>query len=1178
MHRPAVHVERVEVERMLGIASRHGWELADLSPTFNLIRGPNGCGKTTTARAIQELLWPGETGLTRPTLRGTLRQGDATCRVDLHAGTCNREGDTPPPTGPAEHRWRYWLALDDLLQKEDREFARTIAVLSQGRHDLAAAADKLGFRDTHPRITRQRDAVTSAAATLRAARRRDQDLQGDADRLADLAAQRDRATAAAREVVHLETALAYSRAEAKRAQTQAALDALPLQVGRLDGKERDTLDRLAQQEQTKRTHLHEAHARRERALEAARAAGLPEGGIDPAALGRWRQLADRAKAYEVERDRHHRELREAQAAVEQAGKRLGTATDVSKLATLDAIEPEGVAELARASQRLAARHAVNQERQRRLGDAEPTAEGEVDDETLARAHAFLSQWLATPPPPVPVAPDPAAHRATWSLLLSALLGALLATVLGVVLAVVHHWAWAICVVAAVAVAGWGVWAWWSHRRREAQPVPVVDEREPHRRSFESTGVPRPPTWTAEAAGRRLHDLTRSLAQRRDEQERRRRLAELEQEAADHARQRAVLDEELAGMYERWGVRPTVGEAWLSAFAEQLASWQTGCDRAAAARAARDAAAGQVTQVLKRLAQAMEPLGLDHTVPEDAAGAVSQVEDLDRRHRAHAEAKRDADDAEAHIKRLEEELAQVAHQRREMLAPLGLLGLDDEPIEDAHMRLNAWLEQRERFYRVQREVSDHRVLRDNELQKLRQADRAALAQADELDLSDRLSQQRALAEGRESLAKEIITIEERIRVAKLGHNVDEARAKQDAALAALADELKQEQAARTGAVLAEWLRGRVEREAQPAVQRRAAATLSRITRGTMELTIERSDGGERLGARVRGEPRPLDRLSSGERAQVLLAVRLAFMEENEAARLPLIVDEGLGNSDDERAPLIIQTILDCAREGRQVFCLTSQGDEAVRWLRGAREAGVEVKDIDLAAHRVRAAAAALPLNDPPASSPPSVASPGEGDRYAYAKLLGDVPAVDPRDESGHDLHLWHVVHDPRVLHRLLALRVRTWGQLEAMLGRDGEVDVAELDAQRVRAAACAVRAASEAWRIGRGTPVDRDALLDSGCVSDTFLDDVTALAAQVEGDAGAFIAALGETGRIPRWRQNKTDELREYLLEAGYLSPHPRLTPDALRLRVLGSIGDDLAAGRLDPAWLDELIATLAPTD
>lgn len=52
-------------------------------------------------------------------------------------------------------------------------------------------------------------------------------------------------------------------------------------------------------------------------------------------------------------------------------------------------------------------------------------------------------------------------------------------------------------------------------------------------------------------------------------------------------------------------------------------------------------------------------------------------------------------------------------------------------------------------------------------------------------------------------------------------------------------------------------------------------------------------------------------------------------------------------------------------------------------------------------------------------------------------------------------------------------------------------------ERADAAARAIRAAFDAWRMGRGMPVDRAVLQESDAVSDTFIDEVTKLAKRLD---------------------------------------------------------------------------------
>jgi hypothetical protein len=94
---------------------------------------------------------------------------------------------------------------------------------------------------------------------------------------------------------------------------------------------------------------------------------------------------------------------------------------------------------------------------------------------------------------------------------------------------------------------------------------------------------------------------------------------------------------------------------------------------------------------------------------------------------------------------------------------------------------------------------------------------------------------------------------------------------------------------------------------------------------------------------------------------------------------------------------------------------------------------------------------------------------------------------------------------------------------------------------------ALEAFVEAYTVGRGTAVDRDVLEASGAVSDTFIDEVTALMERVDGDPEAILDGLPD---IPRFRQGKIEELREYLRKENYLDPRPKRPDDQIRSEVV----------------------------
>jgi hypothetical protein len=307
------------------------------------------------------------------------------------------------------------------------------------------------------------------------------------------------------------------------------------------------------------------------------------------------------------------------------------------------------------------------------------------------------------------------------------------------------------------------------------------------------------------------------------------------------------------------------------------------------------------------------------------------------------------------------------------------------------------------------------------------------------------------------------------------------------------------------------------------------------------------------------------------------VRVAFVEEQEQGlKLPLLLDETLANSDETRARAIIDATVAIARCGRQVFYFTAQLDEVAKWKSILEDFGdVPYRLIDLAEARGLAATQPQPLRENTPLPQPRDPEPLGLSRAQYAALL-NVPAFDPSHPEVGGTHLWHLIDDPSLLYRFLKLRVNTWGQLRTL----GEFNADTLvngsrDALRKAAAnAKALQALAEALRVGRGRPADRQALLDSGAVTDNFLDPVCQLLESLDGDAAKLIDAL-EAGRVQYFRKDAILRLRAWFCETGHIDERPPLSPDQIHVRVLAAVADDVRSGAFDPARVDAYLAACA---
>ncbi len=74
----------VDVRKAPGIDP--GYAIRDLSPDINIVYGPNASGKSTTARAIQALIWPHPSSLRGHALAGDFQLDGECWHVEADAG------------------------------------------------------------------------------------------------------------------------------------------------------------------------------------------------------------------------------------------------------------------------------------------------------------------------------------------------------------------------------------------------------------------------------------------------------------------------------------------------------------------------------------------------------------------------------------------------------------------------------------------------------------------------------------------------------------------------------------------------------------------------------------------------------------------------------------------------------------------------------------------------------------------------------------------------------------------------------------------------------------------------------------------------------------------------------------------------------------------------------------
>jgi len=227
------------------------------------------------------------------------------------------------------------------------------------------------------------------------------------------------------------------------------------------------------------------------------------------------------------------------------------------------------------------------------------------------------------------------------------------------------------------------------------------------------------------------------------------------------------------------------------------------------------------------------------------------------------------------------------------------------------------------------------------------------------------------------------------------------------------------------------------------------------------------------------------------------------------------------------------VQEIAVEGRQMFYLTAQTDDAHAWSEWARK-GPSPHLIDMAEVRrgqIEPLQYSMPVGVIPASEIPD---PSGRDPLSWADEAG-VDAVDPWQPSGR-LHVFHILHDRLELTvRLMKLDLVRLGELAAFLDSDqaGRF-LPDSDIDELKRRAAAADRIIEDWQNRHYRPVDESALHASGLISDHFLPRVCDLSRSVDGHPRRLIDGLRD-GRVTRFRSDATDQLEQWLDDHGFLN-------------------------------------------
>ncbi len=480
---------------------------------------------------------------------------------------------------------------------------------------------------------------------------------------------------------------------------------------------------------------------------------------------------------------------------------------------------------------------------------------------------------------------------------------------------------------------------------------------------------------------------------------------------------------------------------------------------------------------------------------------------------------------------------------------------------------------------QTELARAQAILDDRLSHL--ADSPKLIEAvqsnDRRSLDEQLEYHESQAQTLESLQDKKSRILEAIDRTSKGHALAEASAALDEASHALKDKRESVLMAEAGVFWLSHIETHHRSKVGETTMDRAQRLFSQFTHHQWTLGAEEHFYGIQSTDK---KQYPLSQLSTATRMQLLLAVRIANVIQNEQGRcaLPLVIDEALATSDAQRALSIIDNLNTLAFEHeRQIIYLAASDYECRLWESVSR---TEPHTIELAP------SPSLPKRQPDFEIAHHTPIPAPGDLAPaeYAQRIG-VPSLD-RNRRIEEVHLFYLLGDqPSLLHRMMEVwRIKQLGTYEHWLSNaqaDQQLDVKQR--ARLQRRVRVMHRWWEAWLQGHGKVMDAAVLhaaLDDGVLTPATLPGVIEAAQEVAFNAKALLQHL-ETQPITMGNKRrkiavkKRQALLNFLHTTGHWTDEAPLTlsecrqqalrafspaPDDAELRELNALIDRLEAG------------------
>jgi len=1118
-----------------------GFKVEFKTDAVNVVTGPNASGKSSLVRALRAMLYP-QSQTAYAELQAEWQRGDQTLVSERRGHHVNWLADgqsiDPPGLPPIDAAGAFLIHAEDLnaLGDTDQHIAAHLRTLLAGGYDLDAVLQQKTLTPP-PRPKKLAQELSQLNQGVIAKEAEYAELDNELATLSRLRGQLEQTADAAGQLRAIEDALALADAIAERDALEHTQDKeFPSGMDRLRG---DELERLQQADQKLQQRTRELASTRA-SLDAARQQLEQSGSVDPQTLEALQaELADdRDRLAELEQriEQRRDDIEKLTGATDLAARRLGM---IDGLKAAEKLDQSALEELEKLVDRV---QAMREQIRTLTGELTRThissnLTGRSQDD-LREARQALQQWLDGARTSALEGVlwgglSIAAGLASWRLLGPQELEALPELIMLILIAI------------GVPLGLLGNFA--LRWRDQDQAV----------KAYLATDIDAPLGWTEDEVEARLERMDLELESATRHEISQARSAEVRDQLN---RQRVKFDQargKLTDFAQDIGVNAGARlETGFLLWCRHLYDWQTRQSAQLQAKTQLKALEKRYATLKETIAARLQRHGFDESsaasvnarkeLAEGSRTLAAIVHQLTPRMRRNAELHNEATALEQRINELNVDIEQLRGALDPIFVQAGLGPDDREGLALRIDQIEPWrqLEQARRDQTTEISRLEARLVEEAELIRMAREQAREPLERRHAELAARVAERDQINQRVGEIQTRHQDVLERRELQQLASERDQVRRDlsrilDDHLLCGAAD------------LLIEDVRETHQVSNEPAALTQAGHWFERFTRHRYRLrfhndhfsALDTSDGRERA----------ISELSTGTRVQLLLAVRLAWIErlEDRAEPLPVFMDEVLTTTDPDRYQAVVASVQEIVAEGRQMVYLTAQRDDAQAWTEWAGD-GPAPHLIDMA--EVRAGHIEALKLTMPSSAPKDVRIPDPSNMAPedWAVAAG-VDAISPWRDAG-SMHVFHILQDEiEQVAELVRYELARLGELESFLSSSQARElISGAAADRLEKRILAARLILDDWRRNNNRPVDDRALADSEAISDNFSDRVRSLNEELGGDPKALLEALRE-GKVSRFRSDNIDQLETWLIDHGYFNSQ-------LDQELQGSAGISLQSG------------------